>query len=119
MSDPQPEVSFEVRTPEGWGQGVYANGINVWWVETDMTLDFFVNLPPETSIGDDGKTYIVVPQQIVARVKLAPGMVLYTGVQIANALTQYEEHYGKIAQLKDQQPLIPPSLDNEQGSDNA
>jgi hypothetical protein len=42
MSDP--EVFGEIRVPDGWAQGVYANGISAWFVETDMTLDFFVNL---------------------------------------------------------------------------
>ncbi len=111
MSDEQPEITQEIRVPEDLAQGVYANGFNVWWVETDMTLDFFVNLPPEVATGGDGKAILVVPQQIVARVKITPGMAVYAGVQIAQALAQYESHYGTIERLKDQPPLIPPSVD--------
>ncbi|MDQ1392589.1 MAG: hypothetical protein QOF30_1566, partial [Acidimicrobiaceae bacterium] len=39
----------QVRTPEKWHTGVYANGVGVWFTQTDFTLDFVVNLPPEVS----------------------------------------------------------------------
>jgi hypothetical protein len=119
MSDEQPEVFAEIRVPEGWAQGVYANGISTWFVETDITLDFFINLQPDVTTDESGKTTIVVPQQIVARLKVAPSMATYMSLQIAEAVRQYEERYGKIEQLKDQPPLFPESLDDQGGSNSA
>lgn len=71
---------YEIRAPDGWAEGVYANGISVWSVETDVTLDFFINLPPEES---EDKKAVVIPQQFVAREKLSPRMATYMSLQIA------------------------------------
>jgi hypothetical protein len=114
MSDDQPTIYQEVRVPEALAAGTYANGISVWHVETDVTLDFFINLPPEMSTSEDGTVY-VVPQQVVARVKLSPRMAVYAGIQIADAITRYEAQYGTIEPLKDQPPLIPPYVDGQTG----
>lgn len=118
MSDEQPQVVAEVRVPEGWAQGAYANGVNVWFCETDMTLDFVVNLTPEVATSPDGKPVVVIPQQVVARVKISPSMATYMSLQVSQAVAQYETRYGRIEQLKDQPPLIPGSLDDENGSDD-
>ena len=118
MTDEQPEVVLDVRVPEGLAPGVYANAVAAWFTETDMTLDFAVNSPVESAQRDDGTPVAVNPLHIVARIKLTPGMAVYVGVQLAQALAAYEERYGDIARLKDQPPLIPPSLDDGKGTDD-
>jgi hypothetical protein len=118
VTDEEPEVTQEFRAPEMWGPGVYANGISVYYCETDVTFDFFVNLPPEQRVTD-GRVSYVIPQQIVARVKMTPAMAMYAGINIATTLAQYEEQYKKIEQLIDQPPLIPPTLDEPSGGQSA
>jgi len=119
MPADEPIVYAEIRVPDAWAQGVYANGISTWEVETDITLDFFVNLQPDITTDESGKTTVVVPQQVVARVKVSPRMATYMSLQIAQAVTRYDERYGTIEPLKDQPPLFPESLDDQGGSNNA
>lgn len=118
MSDIQPEVFQEIRVPDAWTQGVYANGITAWFVETDATLDFIISLPAEPRVHEE-KQVVVIPQRVVARVKLSPGMLVYAGMQIASLISDYETRYGKIPPLQDQPPLIPPSLDDNDGGSHA
>ena len=119
MSDASnPSVVSQARTPEGLTAGVYANGILAWFVETDLTLDFFVNLPWEHGTGPEGDPAIIAPQQVVARVKIPPSMAIHVAKNLADAITAYEERYGAIPTLKDQPPFIPPSMDDGEGNAN-
>lgn len=106
-----PEVVGEIRVPEGMATGVYANGINGWFNETDVTLDFSVQLTGEP--GENGVW--INPNQVVARVHMSPRMLAYVGVQIGNLQAAYEARYGDIPPLQDQPPLIPPFVDEEGG----
>ncbi|MFI5035524.1 MAG: hypothetical protein ACHQFZ_04900 [Acidimicrobiales bacterium] len=119
MTDVQPEIVLDVRVPGTIAPGVYANAVTAWFCETDLTIDFAVNSPLETGTRDDGTEVLVNPLHIVARIKMTPGMAVYVGVQLAQALADYEQRYGNIARLTDQPPLIPPSLDDGRGGDDA
>jgi hypothetical protein len=86
----------QVRTPEKWNTGVYANGVGVWFTQTDFTLDFVVNLPPEVGQDPDGNQLLLSPQQVVARVKLPPPLVFQVMRNLSTNLDRYEQQYGAI-----------------------
>ncbi len=107
----------QVRTPEKWNTGVYANGVGVWFTQTDFTLDFVVNLPPEVSQGAEGNQVFVSPQQVVARVKVPPPLVFQLMRNLSTNLDRYELQYGAIQEFAgptlgtDETP--PPPTDGE------
>jgi hypothetical protein len=89
----------QVRTPEKWNTGVYANGVGVWFTQTDFTLDFVVNLPPEVSQDPTGNQVVVSPQQVVARVKVPPPLVFQLMRNLSTNLDRYELQYGAIQEF--------------------
>jgi hypothetical protein len=86
----------QVRTPEKWTGGVYANGLGVWSTQTEFTLDFVVSLPPESGVDGNGNQVVVSPQEIVARVKIPPTLVFQVMRGLAGAQDQYEAQWGPI-----------------------
>lgn len=104
----------QVRTPDKWTTGVYANGVGVWFTQTDFTLDFVVNLPPELKMGPDGSQQLVSPQQVVARVKVPPPLVFQLMRNLSTNLDRYEAQYGAIQEFagptlgSDGEPPTPP-----------
>ncbi len=101
MSSENPEAPQvpQVRTPEKWHTGVYANGVGVWFTQTDFTLDFVVNLPPEVGQDPEGNQLLVSPQQVVARVKLPPPLVFQVMRNLSTNLDRYEQQYGAIQEF--------------------
>jgi hypothetical protein len=89
----------QVRTPEKWNTGVYANGVGVWFTQTDFTLDFVVNLPPEVSQDPTGSQVVVSPQEVVARVKVPPPLVFQLMRNLSTNLDRYEVQYGSIQEF--------------------
>jgi len=89
----------QVRTPEKWNTGVYANGVGVWFTQTDFTLDFLVNLPPEVSLDPEGKQVFVSPQEVVARIKVPPPLVFQLMRNLSTNLDRYEAQYGAIQEF--------------------
>jgi hypothetical protein len=85
-----------MRTPEKWTTGVYANGVGVWFTQTDFTLDFVVNLPPEVGQDPEGNPLLLSPQEVVARVKLPPPLVFQVMRNLSTNLDRYEQQYGAI-----------------------
>ncbi len=101
----------QVRTPEKWNTGVYANGVGVWFTQTDFTLDFVVNLPPEVGQDDQGNQLFLSPQQVVARVKLPPPLVFQVMRNLSTNLDRYEQQYGAIQEFAGPtlgEPAVPP-----------
>jgi hypothetical protein len=89
----------QVRTPEKWNTGVYANGVGVWFTQTDFTLDFVVNLPPEVSEDPTGTQVVVSPQEVVARVKVPPPLVFQLMRNLSTNLDRFELQYGSIQEF--------------------
>jgi hypothetical protein len=86
----------QIRTPEKWTAGAYANGIGVWYTQTEFTLDFFVNLPPEVGTDPDGNQVVLAPQQVVARLKLPPSLIFQLMRNLSTNMDQYEQQHGSI-----------------------
>ena len=108
----------QVRTPEKWNTGVYANGVGVWFTQTDFTLDFVVNLPPEVSVDPTGNQLVVSPQQVVARIKVPPPLVFQLMRNLSTNLDRYEVQYGAIQEfagptLGSDESQAPPSPEGE------
>jgi hypothetical protein len=89
----------QVRTPEKWNTGVYANGVGVWFTQTDFTLDFVVNLPPEVNQDPEGHQVVVSPQEVVARIKVPPPLVFQLMRNLSTNLDRYEVQYGAIQEF--------------------
>lgn len=115
----------QVRTPEKWNTGVYANGVGVWFTQTDFTLDFVVNLPPEVGSDADGNQMVLSPQQVVARVKLPPPLVFQVMRNLSTNLDRYEQQYGSIQEFagptlgNEETPTPPPGTPPEEGDPEA
>jgi len=92
----QPQMVPQIRTPERWTAGVYANGMGCWSSQTEFTLDFIVNLPPEQGTDPTGNQVVIAPQEVVARVKIPPPLVFQVMRNLAGAQDLYEKAWGKI-----------------------
>ncbi|MBO0863492.1 MAG: DUF3467 domain-containing protein [Mycobacterium sp.] len=97
MSDEpaQPQTIGQIRTPERWTAGVYADGVGGWHSQTDFTIDFMVSLPPEMGKGEDGTVYQIAPQQIVARVKIPPSLMPELIGNLQSQLDTYCQRFGR------------------------
>src|ERR1700722_16094799 len=93
---PVPKTVNQLRTPEELKAGVYANGLGVWSTQTEFTLDFIVNLPPEQASDSEGNPVAVVPQEVVARVKIPPPLLFQVMRSLAGAQDAYEAQWGSI-----------------------
>ena len=104
----------QIRTPEKLTAGVYANGMGVWFSQTEITIDFFVNLPPETGQDGNGQPVLLAPQEVVARVKIPPPLLFQAMRNLAAAQDAYENQWGSIPDHQGQQ-LGPPANPTEGG----
>lgn len=102
----QDEPRVQIRTPERWSSGVYANGVVVWSTRNDFTLDFVVNLPMElpSGAGSDGESLQLLPQEIVARVKIPPPLVFQLMKNLNSAMETYEAEHGPIPDFSPRPP---------------
>ena len=82
--------NVQIRTPERWTAGVYANGVGVWSTQTEFTVDFLINLPAEP----------VPTLEIVARVKVPPALVFQLLRNLSDGMSNYEAQWGKIPDFK-------------------
>jgi hypothetical protein len=90
VADDAASLKIQV-TPES-ANGVFADFVGVWHNQYGFTLDFGVMGLTETS--EDGRP--VVPTQIVARVKVPPGLIFQIAQAIADNVDKYEHTYGPI-----------------------
>ena len=104
---PQPPARLEVIVPEALSAGVYANGFGTWFSQTDFTVDYMVNLPPQATPGQDERPVLVQPMQVVARVKFSPALMFRLIQNLNSAMTSYEAQFGQIVPLGD--PIPPPT----------
>lgn len=81
-----------MMVPDELRVGVYSNVMAVWNSGPhDFTLDFAVfDQPQETAEG------VVVPAQVVARVKVPPSVIFQIATAIAKQVTTYEGTFGPI-----------------------
>lgn len=93
--------------PDDMTVGVYANFMTIWNSGPhDFTLDFAVVGLPEESAEGKG---MVVPAQVVARIKVAPSVVFLIAQAIAQNVDTYEKRYGPITpRPPDTSPSFPP-----------
>jgi len=104
---------MQIRTPERWTAGVYANGVGVWSTQTEFTLDFYVSLPAEMGEDDQGNRMPVSPLEVVARVKIPPSLAFQVARNISDHLSRYEAQWGTPADFAGpsmgrQEPEFPP-----------
>jgi hypothetical protein len=102
-------VVFELHGEPGLAGGVYANALAVWHTEHEFTLDFMVNAqPPQPATMPDGETVIRVQRQLVARVRIPPGVVFEVIRAINENMTNYEQVFGQIRRPGQEAPMYPP-----------
>jgi hypothetical protein len=88
-----------VRTPHDVARGTYANGVSVWFSHTEFTVDFLVSLPSEPATDSAGDPVMVVPQEVVARLKIPPPLVFELMRNLNSSMDKYEQRYGKIPEF--------------------
>jgi hypothetical protein len=89
----------QIRTPEAWTKGAYANGVAVWFSPHEFTIDFVVSLPPEVGSDDAGKQVAIMPQEVVARVKIPPPLVFQLMRNLYATMERYEQQHGSIPEF--------------------
>jgi hypothetical protein len=101
------EVRFEMRVPDELENGSYANFLTVWHSPHEFTLDFAVTgqgQPDPTEQAD-----VVVPANVVARIKLPLTVAEAVLATLAENVTRYESAAGDpIQKPGDNQPTFPP-----------
>jgi Protein of unknown function (DUF3467) len=109
----EPKPLPQIRTPERWTAGVYANGIGVWFTKTEFDLDFLVSLPHEQATSSTGDTVVVAPVEVVARVKIPPQLVFEVLRNLADQMDMYEKQHGKIPEHGGQRFGTQPDIGGE------
>lgn len=105
----QPPVAFEVHADPSLTGGVYANALAIWHTPHEFTLDFMVSSQaPQPAETEEGTTVIRAPFQLVARVRIPPGVVFDVLRAIEENMTHYERAFGQIPRPGQDQPLYPP-----------
>jgi hypothetical protein len=103
-----PQPVPQIRTPEDLSVGTYANGVGVWFSQTEFTIDFVAALPLEPGQDQNGEPVLVAPQQVVARLKLPPPLIFQIMQNLADSMDKYEKQFGAIADHQGQR-FGPPS----------
>lgn len=85
-------AQFAFHLPAELQAGSYANMVSVWHTGHEFTLDFAVTLPP--SPNEQGA--MVVPCEVVARLKVAPSLVFDVLRTLNENMTNYEAKFGEI-----------------------
>ncbi len=88
--EPQP-ARFDVRVPPDAEAGSYANFVTVWHSPHEFTIDFSATLPPVPGEGE-----LVVPCQVVARLKIAPTLIFDLMQALNDNMGRYEATFGEI-----------------------
>jgi len=88
-------VSFRVDLPSEEIAGHYANFLSVWHTPHEFTLDFAATQPPQVD-EDDPDAPVVVPCQVVARVKIPVSLVFDVLKALNENMTKYEARFGPI-----------------------
>lgn len=90
------QVSFRIDVPESERGGAYANFLAVWHTVHEFTLDFAATQPPQRSDLEDENSPVVVPCQVVSRVRI-PTSVIFDVLRALNEnMTRYESSFGEI-----------------------
>ena len=85
------QPQFQFRVPPELEGGAYSNMVGVWHTPHEFTLDFSVTLPvAQTEQG------MVLPCQVVARLKVAPTLVFELMRALNENMTRYEQAFGEI-----------------------
>jgi Protein of unknown function (DUF3467) len=87
-----PPQSLEVRVPPELESGSYANIVGVWHSPHEFTLDFSISLPAAPAEGGS----MVIPCQVVSRVKVAPTLIFDLMRTLNENMTNYEATFGEI-----------------------
>ncbi len=91
-----PERRIAVTLPESVVPGVFADFVSVWHTPDVFTLDFasMVN-PGQLGVDDEsGEQVVVVPAQVVARVRIPPSQVFEIMKALEQQLTVWERESG-------------------------
>jgi hypothetical protein len=88
-------TAFRIDISPDVSAGRYANFLAVWHTRHELTLDFATTGPAEEPEGASGP--LVVPCQVVARIKVSPSVVFDMLRALSDNLAGYEERFGPIA----------------------
>jgi D-alanine-D-alanine ligase-like ATP-grasp enzyme len=102
MTEPTPPQSnmFQITVPEAVAGGHFADFASIWHTQDFFVFDFAaLSAPPRAATTDEGDPVVVVPTQVVSRVRVLPAQVIEIMKALATQLDQWENERG----------LVPPS----------
>jgi hypothetical protein len=89
--------------------GVYANVLAIWHTAHEFTLDFLVSSQPaQPGETPEGEPIVQVPQRLVARVRIPPGVIFDVLRALNENMTNYEQTFGQIHRPGEGPPTYPP-----------
>jgi hypothetical protein len=103
MSGPESEeqgVNFRMDVPAEERGGRYANFLAVWHTGHEFTLDFAATQPPQQPASEEADQRVVVPCQVVARVRIPVSLVFDVLRTLNDNMTRYESKYGEIQRVQ-------------------
>lgn len=101
---------FHIQVPPDVVNGTFADFVSVWHTPFGFTMDFAaLDRPAEDA---DGK--MVIPANVVARMKIPANVVFQIARAIADNVRRYEDVYGAITPLPQDGSVVPPIVEEPQ-----
>lgn len=97
MTDEPVEQQFSINLPPEVAPGRYADFVSIWHTENIFVIDFVaLAQPPQPSVdGATGKQQMLIPGQVVSRIRIPPQQVFEVAKALTQQLERWEEETGQ------------------------
>ena len=86
---------MQFTVPDDLTGGTYANHVVVWHTFHEFTLDFSVAPTVPAEVTDESGN-VVIPSQVVARIKVPHSVIFEIARAISTNVNEYEQSFGAI-----------------------
>jgi hypothetical protein len=102
MSENEPPRTFKIDLPPTAVAGLFADFASVWHTPNVFVMDFVaLTQPPQpTTDPETGAESILIPGQVVSRIRIPPEQVFELAKALAQQLEAWEHETGKKAPEK-------------------
>ncbi len=89
--------AFQIDLPQEVAAGRYADFASIWHTENIFVLDFLTLTQPPmpTESSDAGQPQLLMPAQVVSRIRIPPQQVFELARALTQQLTIWEEATGR------------------------
>ncbi|MCU1419679.1 MAG: hypothetical protein JWM50_66 [Microbacteriaceae bacterium] len=101
MSENETPRTFKIDLPPTAVAGLFADFASVWHTPNVFVMDFVaLTQPPQPTTDESGAETILVPGQVVSRIRIPPEQVFELAKALAQQLESWERETGKKAPEK-------------------